>query len=74
MYLFSFVIFSMTTSSRAPKHVWTKEEDTLVEYLVELVSIGTWKSNNGTFRPGYLAQLVCMMGEKLLDVVSEQPL
>ncbi|KAA0051048.1 retrotransposon protein [Cucumis melo var. makuwa] len=38
----------MTTSSRASKHVWTKkEEDTLVECLVELVSIGGWKSNNG---------------------------
>ncbi|TYK04867.1 retrotransposon protein [Cucumis melo var. makuwa] len=26
---------------------------------------GGWKSDNGTFRPGYLAQLVCMMAEKL---------
>ncbi|KAA0037606.1 retrotransposon protein [Cucumis melo var. makuwa] len=30
----------MTTSSRAPKHVWTKEEEgTLVECLVDLVSM-----------------------------------
>ncbi|KAA0042476.1 retrotransposon protein [Cucumis melo var. makuwa] len=37
----------MTTSSRAPKHVWTKEEeDTLVECLVQLVSIRGWKSDN----------------------------
>ncbi|KAA0042472.1 retrotransposon protein [Cucumis melo var. makuwa] len=37
----------MTTSSRALKHVWTKEEkDTLVECLVELVSIEGWKFNN----------------------------
>ncbi|KAA0062283.1 retrotransposon protein [Cucumis melo var. makuwa] len=32
---------------------------------MELVSMGGWKSDNGTFRPGYLAQLVRMMGEKL---------
>uniref|UniRef100_A0A9I9E099 Retrotransposon protein n=1 Tax=Cucumis melo TaxID=3656 RepID=A0A9I9E099_CUCME len=38
---------SMATSSRAPKHVWTKEnEDTLVECLVELVSTRGWKSDN----------------------------
>ncbi|TYK19867.1 retrotransposon protein [Cucumis melo var. makuwa] len=30
---------------------------TLVECLMELVSMGGWKSDNGTFRPGYLAQL-----------------
>ncbi|TYJ96963.1 retrotransposon protein [Cucumis melo var. makuwa] len=42
-----------------------EEEGTLVEYLMELVSMGGWKSNNGTIRPGYLAQLVCMMAEKL---------
>ncbi|KAA0037912.1 retrotransposon protein [Cucumis melo var. makuwa] len=50
----------MTTSSCAPKHVWTKEEeDTLVECLVELVSTGGWKSDNCMFWPGYLAQLKC---------------
>ncbi|KAL0559198.1 hypothetical protein IC582_003790 [Cucumis melo] len=32
---------------------------------MELVSMGGWKSDNGTFRPGYLAQLVRMMAEKL---------
>ncbi|KAA0049675.1 retrotransposon protein [Cucumis melo var. makuwa] len=56
----------MSTSNRAPRHVWTKEEEgTFVECLMELVSIGGWKSDNGTFRPGYLAQLVRMMAEKL---------
>ncbi|KAA0047371.1 retrotransposon protein [Cucumis melo var. makuwa] len=56
----------MSTSNRAPRHVWTKgEEGTLVECLMELVSMGGGKSNNGTFRPGYLAQLVRMMVEKL---------
>ncbi|TYK21089.1 retrotransposon protein [Cucumis melo var. makuwa] len=56
----------MATSSRAPKHVWTKEnEDTLVECLVELVSTRGWKSDNVTFQSSYLVQLVCMMVEKL---------
>ncbi|KAL4035529.1 hypothetical protein IC575_004231 [Cucumis melo] len=56
----------MSTSNRAPRHVWTREEEgTLVECLMELVSMGGWKSDNGTFRPGYLAQLVRMMAEKL---------
>ncbi|KAA0033261.1 retrotransposon protein [Cucumis melo var. makuwa] len=48
----------MSTSNRAPRHVWTKEEEgSLVECLMELVSMGGWKSDNGTFRLGYLAQL-----------------
>ncbi|TYK22332.1 retrotransposon protein [Cucumis melo var. makuwa] len=48
----------ISTSNRAPRHVWTKEEEgTLVECLMELVSMGRWKSDNGTFRLGYLAQL-----------------
>ncbi|KAL4034853.1 hypothetical protein IC575_003522 [Cucumis melo] len=56
----------MSTSNRAPRHVWTREEEgTLVECLMELVSMGGWKSDNGTFRQGYLAQLVRMMAEKL---------
>ena len=60
------MIVSMTSSSRAPKHVWTEEEEaTLVECMVELVSIGGWKSDNGTFRPGYLPQLLRMMAAKL---------
>ncbi|KAA0040337.1 retrotransposon protein [Cucumis melo var. makuwa] len=42
-----------------------KEEDTLVECLVELVSTSGWKLGNGMFRQGYLTQLVCMMIEKL---------
>ncbi|KAL0534183.1 hypothetical protein IC582_028467 [Cucumis melo] len=61
-----FTEWHMSTSNRAPRHVWTKEEEgTLVECLMELVSMGGWKSDNGTFRPGYLAQLVRMMAEKL---------
>ena len=57
----------MASSSRAPKHVWTKEEEaTLVDCIVELVSAGGWKSNNGTFWSGYLAQLHLMMAVKLL--------
>ncbi|KAL4010948.1 hypothetical protein IC575_027990 [Cucumis melo] len=56
----------MSTSNRAPRHVWTKEEEgILVECLMELVSMGGWKSDNGMFRPGYLAQLVRMTTEKL---------
>ncbi|TYK07140.1 retrotransposon protein [Cucumis melo var. makuwa] len=57
----------MSTSNRAPRHVWTEEaEGSLVECLMKLVSIGGWKSDNGRFRPGYLAQLVRMMAKKLL--------
>ncbi|TYK26893.1 retrotransposon protein [Cucumis melo var. makuwa] len=56
----------MSTSTRAPRHVWTKEEEsTLMKCLMELVSMGGWKSDNGTFQPGYLAQLIHMMAEKL---------
>ncbi|KAA0048405.1 retrotransposon protein [Cucumis melo var. makuwa] len=45
----------MSTSNRAPRHVWTREEEgTLVECLMELVSMGGWKSDNGTFRPDTL--------------------
>ena len=55
MYLLLFVILSMTTSFRAPKHVWTKKKDgTVVECLVELVFVDGWKLDNGTFRPGCL--------------------
>ncbi|KAL0559409.1 hypothetical protein IC582_004018 [Cucumis melo] len=56
----------MSISNCDPRHVWTKEEEgTLVECLMELVSVRGWKSDNGTFCPGYLAQLVRMMAEKL---------
>uniref|UniRef100_A0A9I9EHM4 DUF8040 domain-containing protein n=1 Tax=Cucumis melo TaxID=3656 RepID=A0A9I9EHM4_CUCME len=43
--------WNMTSSSRLPKHTWTKEEEA---GLVELVNAGGWRSDNGTFRPGYL--------------------
>ncbi|KAA0048377.1 retrotransposon protein [Cucumis melo var. makuwa] len=56
----------MTSSSRLPKHTWTKEEEAgLVECLVELVNAGGWRSDNGTFRPGYLNQLARMMAFKI---------
>ncbi|KAA0061240.1 retrotransposon protein [Cucumis melo var. makuwa] len=56
----------MSTSTRAPRHVWTKDEEgTLVECLMELVSMGGWKFDNGTFWPGDLAQLIRMMAKKL---------
>ncbi|KAA0047509.1 retrotransposon protein [Cucumis melo var. makuwa] len=56
----------MTSSSRLPKHTWTKEEEVgLVECLVELVNAGGWRSDNGTFRPGYLNQLARMMAFKI---------
>ncbi|KAL0545822.1 hypothetical protein IC582_015718 [Cucumis melo] len=59
---------SMSTSNRAPRHVWTKEEEgTLVECLIDLVSMGGWKSDNGTFRPGYLAQLSHPAAKRLLN-------
>ncbi|KAL0559592.1 hypothetical protein IC582_004207 [Cucumis melo] len=58
----------MTSSSRLPKHTWTKEEETdLVECLVELVNSGGWRSDNGTFRLGYLNQLARMMAFKIPD-------
>uniref|UniRef100_A0A9I9D555 Myb/SANT-like domain-containing protein n=1 Tax=Cucumis melo TaxID=3656 RepID=A0A9I9D555_CUCME len=57
----------MASSSWASNHLWAKEEEsTLVEWLVELVSTSGWKSDNGTFRPGYLAHLQRMMAEKVL--------
>ncbi|KAA0055484.1 retrotransposon protein [Cucumis melo var. makuwa] len=39
----------MTSSSRLPKHSWTKDEEA---GLVELVNAGGWRFDNGTFRPG----------------------
>ncbi|KAA0042271.1 retrotransposon protein [Cucumis melo var. makuwa] len=56
----------MTSSSRLPKHSWTKEEEAgLIECLVELVNVGGWRSDNGTFHPGYLNQLARMMAFKI---------
>ncbi|KAA0054345.1 retrotransposon protein [Cucumis melo var. makuwa] len=52
----------MTSSSRLPKHTWTKEEEAS---LVELVNAGGWRSDNGTFHPGYLNQLARMMAFKI---------
>ncbi|KAA0047697.1 retrotransposon protein [Cucumis melo var. makuwa] len=56
----------MTSSSRLPKHSWTKEEEAgLVKCFVELVNAGGWRSDNGTFHPGYLNQLARMMVFKI---------
>ncbi|TYK15304.1 retrotransposon protein [Cucumis melo var. makuwa] len=56
----------MTSSSRLPKHSWTKEEEAgLVECLVELVNASGWRSDNGTFCPEYLNQLARMMAFKI---------
>ncbi|KAA0041291.1 retrotransposon protein [Cucumis melo var. makuwa] len=46
----------------------TKEEEAgLVECLVELVNGGGWRSDNGTFHPGYLNQLARVMAFKILE-------
>ncbi|TYK22668.1 retrotransposon protein [Cucumis melo var. makuwa] len=61
----------MASSSRLLKHTWTKEEEaSLVECLVELVNAGGWRSDNGTFRPGYLNQLARMMVFKIPVVLG----
>ncbi|KAL0553708.1 hypothetical protein IC582_007611 [Cucumis melo] len=61
-----FTDWDMTSSSRLPKHSWTKEEEAgLVECLVELVNVGGWRFDNETFRPGYLNQLARMMAFKI---------
>ena len=59
-------IVSMASSSRNPKHAWTRaEESCLVSCLVDLVSVEGWRSDNGTFRPSYLAQLLRMLAERM---------
>ncbi|KAA0031725.1 retrotransposon protein [Cucumis melo var. makuwa] len=47
-----FTDWQMSTSNRAPRHVWTKEEEegTLVECLMELVTI--WDGNRIMVRSG----------------------
>ncbi|KAA0060530.1 retrotransposon protein [Cucumis melo var. makuwa] len=42
-----------------------EEEAILVECLMELVSVGGWRSDNGTFRPRYHSQLQRMMNENM---------
>lgn len=62
---YSIFFVSLASSSRVPKHQWTKEEEsTLIECLVQLVSTGGWRSDNETFTSSYLAQLVKMMAKK----------
>ncbi|KAE8648564.1 uncharacterized protein LOC105435527 [Cucumis sativus] len=56
----------MASSSRNPKHAWTRaEESCLVSCLVDLVSVEGWRSDNDTFRPSYLAQLLRMLAERM---------
>ncbi|KAA0037854.1 retrotransposon protein [Cucumis melo var. makuwa] len=56
----------MASSSRLPKHNWTKEEEAgFVECLMELVNADRWRFDNETFRPGYLNQLARMMTFKI---------
>ncbi|KAA0060100.1 retrotransposon protein [Cucumis melo var. makuwa] len=52
----------MASTSRLPKHSWTKEEE---PGLVELVNGCGWRSNNKTFCPGHLNQLERMMTFKI---------
>ncbi|KAA0060618.1 retrotransposon protein [Cucumis melo var. makuwa] len=42
----------------SPRYVWTKKEATLMECLMELVSMWGWKSDNGTFRAGQRVSLL----------------
>ncbi|KAL0559059.1 hypothetical protein IC582_003648 [Cucumis melo] len=56
----------MASSSRLPKHNWTKEEKAgLVECLMEFVNTGGWRFDNGTFRLGNLNQLARMMALRI---------
>ena len=49
-----------------PKCQWTKlEDEKLVESLLELVHSGRWKTDNGTFRPGYQQELEKKLEEKI---------
>uniref|UniRef100_A0A9I9E8F1 Retrotransposon protein n=1 Tax=Cucumis melo TaxID=3656 RepID=A0A9I9E8F1_CUCME len=58
--------FHMTSSSKAPKYLWTKEEEsTLVECLMELVSTSSWRFDNGIFKPEYHSQLARMVAQKM---------
>ncbi|XP_038896380.1 uncharacterized protein LOC120084641 [Benincasa hispida] len=55
----------MAGSGKRSKHVWSKVEDTkLVEALLYLVETG-WRSDNGTFRLGYLQYLERILHEKV---------
>lgn len=52
--------------SRGSNHQWTREEDrALVECLHHLASNSRWKSDNCTFKIGYLAYLETLLEQKL---------
>ena len=52
--------------ARAAKHIWTDEEDRiLVECLVQCVQSGHWQADNGTFRPGFLSNILRMMQHRI---------
>lgn len=53
-------------ADRSKKYTWSRSEDAkLVETLVEMVEQGGWKSDNGTFRPGFLQHILRVMQVKL---------
>lgn len=66
IFFFIHWFINMVSSSRNPKHPWTKAEETcLVDCLVDLVFAEGWRSDNRTFWSGYLSQLVRMLGERM---------
>ena len=47
---------------------WGSVEDAkLVESLIELITQGSWRADNGTFRSWYLQQLETLMEDKLFE-------
>uniref|UniRef100_A0A9I9E8B6 DUF8040 domain-containing protein n=1 Tax=Cucumis melo TaxID=3656 RepID=A0A9I9E8B6_CUCME len=58
---------SMTSSSRLPKHSWTKDEEA---GLVELVNAGGWRFDNGTFRPGVIRRRKASLISRLFTMTN----
>ncbi|XP_038895852.1 uncharacterized protein LOC120084021 [Benincasa hispida] len=62
----------MAGNGKRSKHVWSKVEDAkLMEALLYLVETG-WRSDNGTFQPGYLQHLERILHEKVLECALNQ--
>ena len=52
--------------ARASKHIWMDEENRiLVECLVLCVQSGHWRVDNGTFQPGFLANVLRMLQQRV---------